>query len=330
MTGRERFLAALAGKMPDHVPLWELEFHLFDRYADRPLVMGRAFAALDSAGQERALYENAETIVAVARQLGFSAVTSPGSYWEVAPGEPAYWWLPEDQPWRQMEILRKAAGNEIAVVKSVAGMICPPSRDYEAFCYRLYDAPEQIDEMAKERLAVGLEMARRARDLGADAVFNACDIADNHGVFFPPPQLQRFWLPYLHEWAAAVNGMGLGSILHSDGDLTAVLDLLADSPLQALQAIDPIAGMDLAATKKQVGDRLCLCGNVDCGVLHFGPAGKVRNLTERTIAIGKPGGRFVLGASNAVFREMPVEHYDAMIDVWRELGGGSGYLTNSG
>ena len=139
-------------------------------------------------------------------------------------------------------------------------------------------------------------------------------------MFFSPAQLERFWLPYLHKWATAVRDMGLYTILHSDGDLTKVLDLLAASPLQALQAIDPIAGMDLAETKREVGDRLCLCGNVDCGVLHFGPVEKIRDLTRRTLEVGKPGGRYVLGASNAVFQEMAVEHYDAMMGAWQERG----------
>lgn len=321
MTGRERFLAALSGQMADRVPLWELEFHLFDKYAERPLVLGQAFARLTAAQKDIALHENAETIVTVALKLGHSAITTPGRYWEVAPGEPAYWWLPEDYHWQQLATLRKAAGDELALVRGVPGMICPPGgAGYEEFCYRLFDAPEEIDAQAEQTLAAGLEFARKARDLGADAVFNACDIADNHGVFFSPAQLDRFWLPYLHRWATAVQEMGLYTILHSDGNLTQILEPLAASPLQALQAIDPIAGMDLAYTKNLVGERLCLCGNVDCGVLHFGPTEKIRDLTSRTLEIGKPGGRFVLGASNAVFQEMPAEHYDAMVAVWREQG----------
>lgn len=322
MTGRERFVAALSGKTADRVPMWELEFHLFNKYAERPLRVGKAFADLSAGQRETALYENAETILTVARKLGHSAVTSPGRYWEVSPGEPAYWWLPEEYHWQQLGVLRKVIGEELALVKGVPGMICPPGgTGYEEFCYRLFDAPEEIDEQAAKTLQNGLEFAKKARDLGADAVFNACDIADNHGVFFSPAQLERFWLPYLHKWTTALTEMGLYTILHSDGNLTKILDLLAASPLDALQAIDPIAGMDLAQAKQCVGDRLCLCGNVDCGVLHFGPAEKVRALTERTIAAGKPGGRFVLGASNAVFQEMPVEHYDAMVGVWRKQGG---------
>ena len=105
-------------------------------------------------------------------------------------------------------------------------MICPPSGNgYEEFCYRLFDAPEQIDEQARKMLQRAWSSPRQARDCGADAVFNACDIADNHGVFFSPAQLERFWTPYLHKWATAVTEMGLYTILHSDGNLTSILDV---------------------------------------------------------------------------------------------------------
>ncbi len=321
MTGRERFLTALSGTQPDHVPLWELEFHLFNKYSEPQIVLGGEFEALSPKQQETALYENAEIIVAVACSLGHSAVTAPGRYWEQAPGQPAYYWLPGEMHWKQLEILRQVAGNRLAVVRGVPGMICPPAgSQYETFCYTLFDAPEQIDEQARQTLASGLEYARRAHDAGCDAVFCACDVADNHGVFFPPAQMERFWTPYLHKWASALTDMGLYTILHSDGNLTSILDVLAASPLHALQAIDPIAGMDIAAVKKQVGDKLCLCGNVDCGLLHFGPIDKIREQTARVCQVAGPGGRFVLGASNAVFRETPTEHYDAMLETWRQEG----------
>lgn len=321
MTGKQRFLAALKGEQPEFVPVWELEFHLFNKYSQRQLALGKEFADLSPSQQDRALQVNAEIMVAVACQLGHDAITAPGRYWEVAPGEPAYWWLPEDAHWKQLEILRKAAGEQVALVKSVPGMICPPSgTGYEQFCYQLFDAPEEVDEQAKKTLEAGIDFARKARDCGADAVFNACDIADNHGVFFPPAQLERFWTPYLHKWASALRQMGLYTILHSDGNLTSVLDILAASPLHALQAIDPIAGMDIEYAKQRVGHKLCLCGNVDCGVLHFGPIEKIRDQTAHVCKVAKPGGRFILGASNAVFREMPSEHYDAMLAAWREHG----------
>lgn len=161
--------------------------------------------------------------------------------------------------------------------------------------------------------------ATRAGELGADAVCCACDIADNHGVFFSPPQLDRFWLPYLHRWTAVVRETGLCSILHSDGNLTAILDPLAAGGLDALQAIDPVAGMNMETVKHAVGNRLTLCGNLDCGLLQFGPIEKIAEQTRRIVEAGKPGGRFVFGSTNAVFREIPLRHYEAALAVWRRI-----------
>ena len=261
MTGRERFLAALECRQPDHVPLWELEFQLFDRYADRPLVLGQTFAALNPAEQEQALRRNAEIMAAVAKRLGHSALTCPGGYWEVAPGVEAYFWLPGDAPWRQLAYLRDAAGRQLAVVVFIQGMIMPPTTadSYQAFCYKLFDVPEEIDRWAAATLAAGLEEARRARDLGADAVCDACDVADNH--------------------------------------------------------------MDIVTTRAQVKGKLCLCGNMDLRLLAGGPEEAIVNETKRICLACKPGGGFVLGATNAVFKEIPPAHYAAMLKAWNEYGG---------
>jgi uroporphyrinogen decarboxylase len=322
MTPRNQFITALHGQQPDHVPLWEIEFHLYDAYSARPLTLGHAFAALSAEEQERALWRNAETMVEVARHLGFSALTSPGGYWEVAPGKPAYFWLPGESSWEQLRVLRATVGEELALVKVVGGLLMPPiGVEYEAFCYWLFDAPEEVTAQAAAQLAGGIEALRRARDLGADAAMCACDIADNHGVFFPPAQLDAYWLPYYRQWATAARDAGLCGILHSDGNLTAILDLLADSDIHGLQAIDPIAGMEIGAVKARVGDRLCLCGNIDCGLLQFGPAEAIYAETARTLAVAKPGGGFVLGGSNAIFDQISIPHYEAMLRAWRECGG---------
>jgi uroporphyrinogen decarboxylase len=114
-----------------------------------------------------------------------------------------------------------------------------------------------------------------------------------------------------------VRKIGLYSILHSDGNLTAILAPLAAGGLDALQAIDPVAGMDMETVKHAVGNRLTLCGNLDCGLLQFGPIEKIAEQTRRIVEAGKPGGRFVFGSTNAVFQEIPLRHYEAALAMWR-------------
>jgi len=322
MTDRQRFLTALAGRQPEnYVPVWELEFHLYDAYSPDPLVLGRDFAKLTAAEKDCALHRNAEIMVTIARQLGHAAISAIGGFWEVAPGQDAYLWFPDDYPWKFLPILHQVAGQDIAVVVLTGALIGPPSGDqYEQFCYRIFDDPKSVAHQAEQRLTHALDEIKRARDLGADAACETCDIADNHGVFYNPQQMDRFWYPYLHKFTAAAKDLGMSSILHSDGNLTSILPQLAGSGLNALQAIDPIAGMDIVAVKAQFGRKLCLCGNIDCGLLHFGPPEKIREQTRHVCERIKPGGGFVLGASNAVFREMPKAHYEAMRETWRQYG----------
>jgi uroporphyrinogen decarboxylase len=283
--------------------------------------MGEAFCALSPVEQETALMVNAEILVTVAEELDYAALTVPNHYWEIAPGTPAYYWLPPEARFRQIELLSRAAGKEVMLVGGSGGvMAMPGASEYVEFSYKLYDAPGEIDRRAAQTLEHGLEMAKWLRDLGIEAVFTASDIADNHGVFFNDEQMERFILPYLRQWAEGVKGMGMYAILHTDGDIYSCLGELAESGIDALQAIDPVADMDMRAVKDAVGDWLCLCGNVDCGLLVTGTPQEVYASVRDLLLDNKEGGGLVLGASNAVQRAVSIENYWALIQAWREYG----------
>ena len=322
MGRKDDMKAALERRIPaGAVPIWELEFHLWNKFSKRHAIFGEEFTKLTNAEQEKAIRTNAEVIFEVSRDLHFSAVTVPCGLWEIAPGQMAYYTLPEDARYRQVQALRKDAPKDFMLVAIVSAVMSIPSAsEYVEFSYKLFDAPDEIDQRARDTLKQGLEVARRFADCGVEAICTASDIADNRGPFFNPEQMKRFILPYLHEWAEKIKAMGLYAILHSDGNLMPVIDEIADSGIDALQAIDPVAGMDMQKTKDAVGGRICLCGNVDCGTLVRGKPEDVFEQTKQLLMSCKDGGGFVLGASNAVQQEVPAENYLAMIRAWEEFG----------
>jgi uroporphyrinogen-III decarboxylase len=89
-------------------------------------------------------------------------------------------------------------------------------------------------------------------------------------------------------------------------ELTAQLHECQAALAQALQE-------NIRQAKVVVGDRLCLCGNMDCGLLQFGPPEKIRETTRQLVRDLGPQGGFVLGASNAVVPAVPLEHYRQML-----------------
>jgi uroporphyrinogen decarboxylase len=319
MSRKDDMIAALQHREPaTAVPAWEIEFHAWDAASDKHMVLGREFEALTAAEQEKAMYANAGIMIGVGAEMHWSAITSPGAYWEQSPGKLAYYCLPGEARYRQFAILREMAPPDLMLIANTGGILC--ANYSEEFCERMFEEPEMIDSMAEETCAYGVELAKRFRDLGADAVLSASDIADNSGPFFNPQQMERWIYPYLTRWAEALRQTGLFSILHSDGNLAQYVDGLASCGIDALQAIDPVAGMDIVRTKAQAAGRLCLCGNVDCGMLLLGAPGQVFDATRDLLLACKPGGNFALGASNAVQPEVPIANYRAMVEAWKKFG----------
>jgi len=316
---KEDIVAAFERSTPKSaVPIWELEFQAWDAASGKHVILGQEFEGLSPAKQEAAMYTNAEIMITVSAEMEYAALTLPNAYWNSAPGQLAYYCLPGDTRFRQSTILRERAPLDLMLVAIAGGII---EADYSSdFCYRLFNDPGSVDQMAQDRLRDAIEVAKRFRDCGAEAIVSPSDIADNHGPFFNPEQMDRWILPYLTKWSNAIKEMGMYAILHSDGNLTPYMDAIASTGLDAIQAIDPLAGMDIRKTKDIVGRRLCLCGNIDCGLLLRGRPDDVYQSTQNLLTTCKAEGGLVLGASNAVQPEVPMENYRAMIRGWRDFG----------
>lgn len=321
---RENMRAALECRQPETaVPIWELEFQIWDDVSGQHVILGKEFSELSPKEQENTMYQNAEIMMSVARDMNFSAITLPGSYWEVAPGQPSYYWLPEEAKLKQNRILiRYCKEIGIMAVGVFNSVISMPNHgnNYVEYCYKLFDAPEEIDEIAEIRYRTGLEKAKMCSDLGYDVIVTASDIADNKGPFYSPEQLERWVYPYLSDWAQEIKKLGMYTVMHTDGNLYPILDRIADSGINGLQAIDPVAGMDMKKAKEIVAGRLCLCGNVETGLLVTGPKEFIYENTRDVLVNCKAGGGMVLGTSNATMPETPAEHYREMIRAWKDFG----------
>jgi hypothetical protein len=197
MTIKEDMFEAFSNRQPaGRVPLWELEFHLWDQVSGQHLVIGQEYQGLTEREKEKAVYKNAEIFLSVSEQLHFSAITLPSQYWEIGPGTPAYYWMPEEGRNLQARILRKMASDNLMLVANCSALLGMPMReDYVDFAYRLFDAPNEIEALAKQKLQGGIQDAIRFFDLGVEIGLSTSDLADNHSTFMNPRQLERFVWP---------------------------------------------------------------------------------------------------------------------------------------
>lgn len=179
-------------------------------------------------------------------------------------------------------------------------------------CYCMSDT-ELVAQLAEKIMDYEIGRAKLFLDHGADAILMADDIAFNSGLLLPPRIMQEVAYPFYKKAIREIKAhKDVPVILHTDGKLYDVLDDIVACGFDGLQSIQPSAGMDIARVKEQVGDKLCLIGNVDLNyLLPFGTAEEVSSEVKKLAEIAGPTG-FVLSTCNIITDAVKVENAKAM------------------
>ena len=311
MSEKEYARIAFDKGVPERVPLWELHFHMWNKYSAEPAVFGNDYLALPDGKKDDALKRDAEIMAKVGQELGFGAVSVPDMPWDCP------YVLPEDARLKLIRFLRELEPDFLVGGGNSCCLAMPADDEYMTFSYMMYDAPEQIVERAERILTDGLAQLERMAEAGAEFVYLPSDLADARAPYFNPEQLDTFFMPFAKRWSARVKELGLLPVFHTDGNIMPLIEQAVETGVNALQALDPIAGITVAGLREKLGGRLCLCGNLDCGLMLSGTPEQVYASAADIIAQGK-GSPFVFGNSNAVVYDTPKENYDAMLRAWRD------------
>lgn len=62
-------------------------------------------------------------------------------------------------------------------------------------------------------------------------------------------------------------------------------------------------------------------GNVQCSLLQEGPLEAIRESALYCLEHASPGGGYIYGTSNTIFKGMPLDNYEYMLNVYREWCG---------
>lgn len=108
-------------------------------------------------------------------------------------------------------------------------------------------------------------------------------------------------------------------MLHSDGNTMPIMKMFAEAKVSAYQSIDKIAGMDLARVKEEIGDKVCLIGNVDHDVLVSSNLGDVKAEVKRCMRSAAYGGGYIIGCTGAMI-DSRLPNLKALIKYSRKYG----------
>lgn len=164
-------------------------------------------------------------------------------------------------------------------------------------------------------------VARRAIEAGADAVVLADDWAFNTAPFMSPEHFREFVLPYFQRSVRTVQEAGGYAIKHSDGNLWKIIDMVVEAGIDAINPIQPDAGMDIGEVKRKYGSRVCVSGNINCGhTLSVAPVEQVVREVKEAIRKAGPGGGYIMMSSNSLHSSVKPENYRAMVETTKSFG----------
>jgi uroporphyrinogen decarboxylase len=202
------------------------------------------------------------------------------------------------------------------------------------------EEPELVRGLVDLSVTTNLELAKEAAQRGADFVFTGDDYAATERPFVSPRMFREFLAPPLKRVMTGFKELGLFVIKHTDGNILPILDMIVDSGFDALDPIDPIAGLDIGEMKRRHGHRLALKGNVDCA--HTLTRGTEKQVVEETLSVirqAAAGGGLIVSSSNSIHSGVKPGNYLAMwnairtygrypirLDGWEDLGAGAAFV----
>jgi uroporphyrinogen decarboxylase len=314
MTPRERFIAALERRpITGRVPHFELVFFLTMEAFGKVHPTHRHYSQWDQMSeQEKQLHRKdiADIYLRTAEAYDHDAIFVHPNPFNL------------EETLRLLEILREESGERyFLMMHGDATFGIPNGAEMEAFVFRLADEPEKVKEEARQRVEQYVVFAEKLAEQGYLDGFALCaDYCFNKNPFLSPAQFAEFITPYLAQEIKAYRDMGFYVIKHTDGNIMPILDQLVEADPHALHSLDPQAGVDIAEVKRLVGDRVCLAGNVNCGLLQTGTEEEVGESVRYALRHGMPGGGYIFCTSNCIYTGMALRRYDLMLDIWRKEG----------
>lgn len=130
-------------------------------------------------------------------------------------------------------------------------------------------------------------------------------------------------LPYEKRLVEAINSNGVFTVYHNCGKAKVLQKSYVDMGLTAWEtlACEPQGDNSLGESKKNVGDKLVLIGNLDqVNFLKVAKTIEIEKKVAEIIYTGKPGGRYIFAGSDFLERDTPIENIVTAIETVKKYG----------
>jgi uroporphyrinogen decarboxylase len=191
---------------------------------------------------------------------------------------------------------------------------------YETLCYALYDDRDlvraivaRLTEIFTHSLTLMLQCDR------VKVVWGKDDMGFKTSTLISPRDLRELFFPGHRLMARMCHEAGRLYLLHSDGDLSSIIDdLIDDVRIDGRHAFEDTIE-DVRDAKQSYGQRVALLGGIDVDFLCRSSEAEIRRRVRDTLETCMQGGGFCLGSGNGITNYCPVDNYLIMLDEGRRF-----------
>jgi uroporphyrinogen decarboxylase len=191
---------------------------------------------------------------------------------------------------------------------------------YESLCYALYDQRDLVKAISDRLTAIFDAVIKKFLTFNrVKIIMGSDDMGFRSGTLISPDDLREFVLPGHKLMAALSHKAGRPYLLHSCGNLHAIMDdLIDDVRIDAKHSFEDTIE-DVRDLKDTYGRQIALLGGIDVDFLCRAGDEQIRERVRDTLVRCQPGGGYCLGTGNSVANYIPVKNYLAMLDEGRRF-----------
>ncbi len=151
--------------------------------------------------------------------------------------------------------------------------------------------PDEIKEVYTRQAEWNRQRAMNSIDLGIDMIHFSDDWGAQANLMFSPQTWWEMLFPYHKTAIDAVKDRGCTVSLHSDGNVSSVIDGIVELGFDVVHPWQESAGMSLDLFKKSYRDKFSVMGGLDVqNTIGFGKIDWLKSEIERVMTMFRDGG----------------------------------------
>jgi len=148
------------------------------------------------------------------------------------------------------------------------------------------------------------------------------DFGTQHGLMVSKEMWKKFFKDGFKKYIELAHRYGMKVMHHTCGSVKELIPEFIDCGLDILQSLQPRAkDMDLKTLKKEFGKYIAFHGGIDIQqTLPKGTKEDIRKEVEEKMAVGKPGGGFIISTAHNIQPDTPLQNIITLFEAYKEFG----------